>query len=222
MGSALVALQRDNEATHRAAHDHPVVRRIGDGTLPEATFRFYLEQDYQFLLRYARVLARAVAAAPDAPTATRLAELLQSTLAVEIDTLVELYATFGGERAALDAAVPAPACQAYNDHLLATAAGGELAVILAAILPCQWGYREIGQALAARGLPEHPGYARWIGEYASAEYGALVDWVAERFDELEACASEAARREAARVYALSSRYELAFWEMAGTGQRWEM
>ena len=218
--SAFVALQRDNDGIHRAAHDHPVVRAIGDGSLPEETFRFYVEQDYQFLLRYVRVLAQAVAVSADLQTATKLAELLHATRAVEIDALVDLCAVFGGDRARLDAVQPAPTCQAYTDHLLATAAGGDLLVTLAAVLPCQWGYREIGRSLAARGLPAHPGYARWISEYASDEYGALVDWLIARFDALAEQANPSSRQRAARAYELSSRYELAFWEMAGSLQAW--
>jgi thiaminase/transcriptional activator TenA len=218
--SAFVALCRDNDGLHRAALHHPVVRAIGDGSLAPETFRFYLEQDYQFLLRYARVLAQAVSASPDLPTARRLADLLHATLAVEIDALVDLYATFDGDPDRLERTAPAPTCQAYTDHLLASAASGELLVILAAVLPCQWGYREIGRDLARRGMPAHPGYARWIEEYASDAYSALVDWLTERFDQLAAGAGYPALERAATAFELSSRYELGFWEMAGMQQTW--
>jgi thiaminase/transcriptional activator TenA len=218
--SAFVALCQGTNGLHRAALQHPVVRAIGDGSLAPETFRFYLEQDYQFLLRYARVLAQAVSASPDLPTARRLADVLHATLAVEIDALVDLYVAFEGDRGRLNQIAPAPTCQAYTDHLLASAASGELLVILAAILPCQWGYREIGRDLARRGLPAHPGYARWIAEYASDEYGALVAWLVERFDQLATSAGRAARERAATAFELSSRYELGFWEMAASGQAW--
>ncbi|MGH9176825.1 MAG: hypothetical protein ACRD1H_20825, partial [Vicinamibacterales bacterium] len=105
-----------NADAHHMGLCHPAVLGIGDGSLPEATFRYYIEQDYQFLRRYVRVIAQAVAASEDLPTATKLAELLHSTLAVEIDALVGLYAAFGGLPEALDATEPAPTCQAYTDH----------------------------------------------------------------------------------------------------------
>jgi thiaminase/transcriptional activator TenA len=218
--SAFVALCQDNDGLHRAALSHPVVRAIGDGSLAPETFRFYLEQDYQFLLRYARVLAQAVSASPDLPTARRLADLLRATLAVEIDALVDLYDAFEGVLGRLDQIAPAPTCQAYTDHLLVSAASDELLVILAAILPCQWGYREIGRDLARRGLPAHPGYARWIEEYASEEYGELVDWLTTRFDQLAAGAGYPTLERASTAFELSSRYELGFWEMAGSMQGW--
>src|SRR5205823_3788974 len=81
----------------------------------------------------------------------------------------------------------------YSDHLLATAARGDLLLTLAAILPCQWGYREIGRALMAGSTPDDPRYAGWIAEYASAAYSELVDWLIQRFDALADAAGAASR-----------------------------
>ena len=220
-GSFFAELCDENAALHHIGLGHPMLRGIGAGSLPDETFRFYLEQDYQFLVRYVRVIAQAVAAAPDLPTSTQLANLLHGTLAVEIDALVALYASFGGEAVSLSHVAPAPGCQAYTDHLLASAASGNLLVVLAAILPCQWGYREIGRKLLSQGLPEDTRFARWIQEYASDEYGELVDWAIERFDALAVEEGVLARQRAREVFALSTRYELGFWEMAWTAQAWE-
>ncbi len=219
-GSFFAQLTAENVALHQAALNHPAVLGIGDGSLPERTFRYYIEQDYNYLVRYTKVLALAVAASPDLPTATKLAELLSSTLSVEVGALIDLYAAFGGVRESLGATPLAPTCQAYTDHLLATAAGGNLLVILAGVLPCQWGYREIGHHLRRRGLPDDERYARWIEEYASVEYGDLVDWLVGRFDELAISESEMNLQAARNAFALSTHYEHAFWQMAWTQERW--
>jgi thiaminase (transcriptional activator TenA) len=217
--SFFAELVAENAAGHQAALSHPAVLGIGDGSLPDETFRYYIEQDYNYLLRYIKVLALAVAASPDLPTATRMADLVSSTLSIEVDALIELYAAFGGTREALDTTQPAPTCQAYTDHLLATAARGNLLVILAAVLPCQWGYRDIGRTLRRRGLPDDERYARWIQEYASEEYGSLVDWLICRFDDLATRDSEANLAAARKAFALSTHYEHAFWQMAWTRER---
>lgn len=214
------SLRAENHDLHAAALDHPVVRGIGDGTLDEGTFRFYVEQDYAFLRRYVRVLARAVDAAPDLPTAELLAALLHGTLAVEIGALRELYAEFGGAPGDLDSIVPAPSCQAYTDHLLARSDDGNLCVILAAVLPCQWGYGDIGRQLIADGLPHDPRYARWIAEYASEDYGNIVRSTVAAFDCLASRESERVRDRARSAFHISSHYELQFWNMAARKEQW--
>ncbi|HYI14961.1 MAG TPA: hypothetical protein VEX37_06200, partial [Thermomicrobiales bacterium] len=128
--SFFAKLTAENAAGHQAALDHPAVLGIGDGSLPDSTFRYYIEQDYNYLLRYIKVLAFAVAASPDLPTSTKLAELVSSTLSVEVGALIDLYAAFGGDRETLDTTRPAPTCQAYTGHLLATSTTGNLLVIL--------------------------------------------------------------------------------------------
>ena len=52
------------EPIWEAQHAHPFVRGIGDGTLDPERFRFYVRQDYLFLIEYARLLALGCARAP--------------------------------------------------------------------------------------------------------------------------------------------------------------
>src|SRR5215472_10060145 len=63
---------------------HPFVRGIGDGTLPIDRFRFYLEQDYLFLIEYSRVFALASAKARDLETMALFSGLLNDTLKTEM------------------------------------------------------------------------------------------------------------------------------------------
>src|ERR671913_10885 len=50
--------------------------------------------------------------------------------------------------------------------LLRVAATGDFAELAAALLPCMWGFSEIGRTLQVRGLPPEPRYAKWIETYA--------------------------------------------------------
>ncbi len=219
--TALFAELREQTALlHQRTLEHPTVRGIGAGTLPDETFRFYLEQDFQFLLRFVRVLAIAASSAPDVESMGQLGRLVISTIDVEIDALRALYSRFGGDPKALDRVEPAPTCTAYCSHLLATVQDRDLLVSLAAILPCHWGYHDIGLHLKEQGLPAEQRYAAWIEEYASSEYGDLVNWGIGRFNEL-ARESNADQVQAARwAFELSARYEFGFWEMAWTREAW--
>lgn len=218
--SLFLELRRQTETIHHRTLNHKTVLGIGAGTLPEETFRYYIEQDYQFLRRYVQVLALATAASDDLPATARLAELLHNTLAIEIDALRTLYERFGGVVSALDDVPRSPTCAAYTNHLLAVAAERELLLTLAAILPCQWGYREIGRSLEQFGLPDDERFAAWIKEYASDEYNTIVEWVIDHFDRLALDAGTAVKARAAEVFALSAEYEHRFWEMAWNRESW--
>lgn len=205
---------------HTATLHHPMVQGIGNGSLEDERFRFYLEQDYQFLLQFVRVLAQTAASANDLPTTLQLSRLVTSTIEVEIDALRELYRQFDGAPDDLDSVSPAPTCVAYTSHLRAMALERDLLVAMAAFLPCHWGYHDIGLHLQAGGAPEDGRFAAWIEEYASDEYGELVQWAIGRFDEVAAASGDEQRERAEHAFELSSRYELGFWEMAWTGERW--
>jgi thiaminase/transcriptional activator TenA len=104
---------------------------------------------------------------------------------------------------------PTPTTAAYTDFLLRTAALGDFAQVIAALLPCMWGYSEIGRSLAARGRPAHPLYARWIDAYADPEFARLAEWCRAICDEVACVADRERMREA---FLASSRHELAFWD----------
>jgi thiaminase/transcriptional activator TenA len=197
---------------------HPFVTGLGAGTLPLENFRFYMCQDYVFLIEYSRLLALATAKAPDLDTMGRFANLLDATLNREMALHREFAAQCGISASALAATQAAPTTRAYTNHLIRIAALGNLAETVAALLPCQWGYCEIGQTLARRGKPAAmPFYGQWIDMYASPEFAALATWLREVLDILTGTASE---ERLAEIFRASARYEYLFWEMAYRLESW--
>lgn len=205
----------------RAATDHPFVDGIRTGSLPRPTFAFYLAQDYVFLVGYCRVFGLAAAKAPDLATMRFFAELLGATAGTEMDLHRELSAGWGVSAGQLEATAAAPTTQGYVDHLLATAALGELDRIVASLLPCQVGYAEIGKALAAEGADtdDNP-YAAWIRTYADPEFQRLAAATAALLDRLGQQAPPARCDDLYATFLTSCRYEHAFWDMAWQRQTW--
>ena len=83
------------------------------------------------------------------------------------------FADFGLTPEAVAATPLAPTNLAYTSYLLAVAYGSPFHEALAALLPCYWIYWEVGKELERAGSPD-PLYARWIGTYASEEFGSVV------------------------------------------------
>jgi thiaminase (transcriptional activator TenA) len=179
---------------------HPTVRGIADGTLDEAVFRSWLEQDYLFLLDYVRVFSRLAWQAPDHHVGD-LVDLAHSTLHDELELHRTLAAPFGAD---LENAVKGPACAAYTDFLLASAA--DYGIGLAALYPCMWGYSTLGQLLAPG--PEDKRYRRWVETYADPAFAALARRCGQLLDE---AAPDRAAAEAAFLAGMG--HELAFWDV---------
>jgi thiaminase (transcriptional activator TenA) len=203
-----------------AQHRHPFVRGIGDGTLDLDRFRFWVRQDYLFLIEYSRLLALAVARAPDLDTMTRFAALVHETLHDEMDLHRSYSAELGIAAADLEREERAPTTRGYTDFLLRTATVGDFAELVAALLPCMWGFNEIGRRLAEDKPPEDERYVRWIAMYASDEFTALADWLRELTDRIGADLPSASRGRMRDAFVTSSRYELSFWEMGWTLEAW--
>lgn len=178
---------------------HPTVQGIADGTLDDAAFRWWLEQDYLFLLDYVRVFARLAWQAP-ASHLGDLVDLAHETLHGEMALHRSLSEPFGAD---LGGAVKGPACEAYTRFLLDAAA--DYAIGLAALLPCMWGYSTLGQRMS---VPADPRYARWVATYADPGFAALAERCAQMLD--EAAPPEA---EARAVFLAAMDHELAFWDV---------
>jgi thiaminase (transcriptional activator TenA) len=144
--------------------------------------------------------------------------LLDATLNREMALHRDFAAQCGISLTALTATQAAPSAHAYTRHLVRVAALGDLPEIVAVLLPCQWGYGEIGQTLARRGKPhDAPLYCQWIEMYASPEFAALAQWLRELLDRCVGKADEARLIEA---FCTSARYEYLFWEMSYRMERW--
>jgi len=213
-------LRRVADPVWRAQHDHPFIRGIGDGSLDLERFRHWVRQDYRFLVEYCRLFGLAAARAPDLDTLVRFADLLLATARTEMDLHRAYAAELGIGPAALEGEPMAPTTRAYTDFLVRVAATGDFAELAAALLPCMWGFSEIGQTLAARGAPAEPRYAKWVRMYADPDFAALADWCRGLVDRLAAGADRATRARMEESFLISSRYEYMFWEMAWSLETW--
>jgi thiaminase/transcriptional activator TenA len=200
----------------QAQHDHPFVLSIGDGSVDMARFAFWVRQDYLFLIDYARLFALGVARAPDVESMSAFARLCHETLSTEMALHRSYAAEFGITEADLESETRAPATQAYTDFLLRTAALGDYGELVAALLPCMWGFSEIGTSLRERGLPSQPQCAAWVEMYASPDFADLAAWCRRLLDQAAAGLPGPQLRRLESAFLTSSRHELAFWDMAQT------
>ena len=208
------ALRAAGAGAWAAAVNHPVVRAIGDGTLPHRTFRGYFEQNIRYLEDYARAIALTVARAPDRAALDVLSRFLRQIVATEIPANLAFLARLGGSADRLPGPAELhPVAYAYTRHLLHVCAHGDCAEGLAALLPCQWSYGEIAKPLMAA-PPDDPVYADWIAMFGNADYDALVAETTGLLDRLADPADSRQWPRLSEVFTISIRYEREFWDMA--------
>lgn len=199
---------------------HPFVRGIADGTLDEDRFKRWVGQDYRYLVEFARVFAWAAAKADTLESMSWYARALDLTLNTEMELHRRYAERFGISRGQLEREPMLPTTRAYTDFLVRTAADGDLSELLAALLPCAWGYAWIGERLAAAERPADVRYADWVDQYASPEFAEAAAWLRRELDRLADRASPAKSARLAELFVLSSRYEWQFWEMCWHGEQW--
>lgn len=214
------SLEPEAEAIWEAIHDHPMVRGIGDGSLDEAPFRYWVRQDYVYLIEYNRVFAYGAARSPSLERMGTFSELLSETVSTEMELHRSYAAGFGISEAELEETEPSPTTRAYTDFLVRTAATEEFGELVAALLPCMWGFNETGKRLASEDLPDHGGYAEWIETYSGEEFTELAEWCKGMMDEVAADASATRRERYREAFLTSARYEYLFWDAAWNREGW--
>jgi thiaminase (transcriptional activator TenA) len=214
-------LRGDSGELWQALHDHPFLRELADGSLAPERFRFYVEQDLFFLPELARAVALGVATAGDDDELRHFAEELVAVAESEIgnnrellEQVLELGAPDRG-----GGLVAAPATLAYSGFLVATAHRGAALELMTALLPCTWSYADIAVGLRD-GIVEHPLYARWVRYFASEDYVELIGRRRRTLDERAARIGPSRRRRLSEIFTMSTRLELAFWEMAYACEQW--
>jgi len=202
-----------------AIDELPFLRRMADGSLEAAAFRWYLAQDALYLREYARTLAEAARLAPTPEEQAFWARSAEQAVIVELELHARRISP-GGVGADTFRAEAAPATIAYLDHLRGAAFDADYGVLTAALLPCFWLYSDVGARLHAaassdpsRPFAEHP-FKDWLDEYADPHF-AEATAEAIRIVTAHAAAAAPGIRERMRVaFVRSSEHERAFFAAA--------
>ncbi|WP_096199708.1 thiaminase II [Bacillus sp. FJAT-45350] len=207
----------------RKNHNHPFVKGIGDGTLDKDKFRFFMIQDYLYLIDYAKLFALGAIKATDVETMGKFANLLDSTLNEEMSLHRQYAKKFEISEEELETAKPSPTTLAYTHYMLHVGQNGTLADLVAALLPCMWSYNEIGKELnQIPGAADHEFYGEWIEMYSSKEFSELTDWTINLLDELTDGMKEVELKKLEEIFLNTTRFEYMFWDMSYNEAMWPM
>lgn len=196
--------------------NHPFVLELYSGTLPLNKFKYYLLQDYNYLVMMTKTLSILAAKAPTLELTKLALELAYGTVTGEMDNYRKLLSMLN---LAIDDAIkvrPNPVNTAYMNYLLATAYQGDFYVGLTATLPCFWTYLDIAEAhkdkLANNRVEV---YKVWASTYLSNQYRDLVNLIKRIIDN-----SGKNLEELQPYFELALKYEIMFWDASYRMEEW--
>lgn len=208
-----------------ASFDHPFVRALVDGSLDAERFKFYQMQDARYLEAIADAFVKIGTRCPEPDDKLWFVEAAQRALETERSLHLHYGDQLGYGPDDLRTLELTPNNRAYQNHMLERTERGTRLAALAAVAPCPWLYRELGQhiwkELGGSVDDDHP-YADWIRRYADPDPEEAMD-IRELVDRLDRWAEqhdEEARTRAVDAFQTSARYEWMFWEQAWTRQEW--
>ncbi len=197
---------------------HPFIEELTKGSLSRERFVFYMKQDALYLQDFSRALALTGSRLPDLDAAQSFMGFAHGVFSVERQ-LHETYFRDYGVSLNVDRA---PACFAYTQFLLATATTETHNVAAAALLPCFWIYREVGNTIvsrAAEDLQSNP-YARWIETYSGEGFDESVRRAIDIVEALGQGASSDEKQSMQQAFEKSARLEWMFWDSAYRLEQW--
>ncbi|HSG81369.1 MAG TPA: hypothetical protein VLC48_03890 [Gemmatimonadota bacterium] len=193
---------------------HRFLAETRDGTIAHDTFATWMRQDYLFVEAAIPFIA---AMLPRAPLEHRVA-LGQALPALEKE--LELFR----ERAAvvdvdLGSVKPSFVNHAYVQFLLASAYTKSYAGAFTVLYAAEKAYYD-SWMVVRDGIDPSSMWFPFVENWTSDAFKGWVDFLQTNLDALAEGVGEGEREEMAELFELTARYELAFWEMAATGEGW--
>ena len=199
--------------------EHPFVIELYSGTLPLKKFKYYVIQDYNYLVTICKCFSL-IASKAEYAVAQRMLELAHMEATTEMDSYKKLLDKLGMKLEDVIKADPSPTNTAYMNFLLTTCSLEPPLEGLISLLPCFWSYAEI--ASKHKDLLENNRndiYVEWAETYTTREYLDLVEELKALINQM----SESHDREKLKkIFIMASKYEYMFWDMAYKMERWPL
>lgn len=193
--------------------EHPFVQQLADGTLPEECFKYYLIQDYLFIIQFARANALAAYKSKTMADIGRTAQQIVN-IQDEIKLHVGVCNEYGLSVADIESHEEDQACTAYTRYVLDVGQSEDWLALEIAMLPCLIGYGRI-----ARRLYNDPKTSRdsrywaWIESYVGEEYAAAMTLGEDLVEKAAAKQSVYRIDELAKIFIHATKMETGFWDM---------
>lgn len=195
----------------------PFIKELAAGTLDVEKFKYYLQQDAHYLEYFARALAIIAAKTREIDTMLDFIRFSEGAIVVER----ALHDSYFKDYNLQERVVMSPACHHYVHYLQSTVYMADNAIGMAAVLPCFWIYKKVGDHILSIASIENNPYQNWIATYAGEEFGHLVDKAIAICDLAAEKATFEQQELMGEAFLSASRLEYLFWDSAYRLEKWK-
>ncbi len=207
---------QESSAVYETILQHPFNLELMNGTLHVEKFKFYIAQDSVYLGAFSRALALIAARTNHSAYALDFIRFSEGTLVTEKLLHAGYFEKFGLS----DETAASPACHHYTQFLLAKAALDPIEVAMAAVLPCFWIYKKVGDHIYKHQTNNRHPYRDWIDTYAGEAFAQSVHKAIDICDEVAAVCTHQQRQAMTQAFITSAKLELMFWDSAWRQEQW--
>ena len=194
---------------------HPFIRKIKDGSLDIAKFRYFMLEDYLYLFEYAKVFAIGLTKTKYFNLMKLFAESIDAILNHEMNIHKSYMKRIGISDEQLQNFKPSLTNTSYTSYMLSVAQAGDATDIVSSVLACSWSYAEIGNYIASdENALNHEFYGEWIRGYSGKEYQDTNNMLINLLDDITKDISEEKYEKLQEIFINCSLYEKNFWDMA--------
>lgn len=207
---------------YRLYTSHPFTAQLGDGTLSLESFKFFLIQDYRYLVHYSRAHALAGFKAHDVDTIAKSSGIILH-IKKEMDLHIAYCQKFGLSKDDLDNSSESLSCYAYSRYLLDVGHQEDWFALQMALLPCLLGYLHTALNIKARpssvkNESDNP-YWRWVENYTADDYREAVKAGHDLIEKNILNVSPDRVEELIDIFVVATKMEIQFWTSALEARR---
>ncbi|MFV0504374.1 MAG: thiaminase II [Lachnospirales bacterium] len=199
-----------------AYNNHPFVKGIEDGTLDKEKFKYYIIQDFRYLIDYAKVFSLGIAKTKN----LEMLKLFSSHINILTDGEMDIHKGYIGvigitEEELYNTPI-ALGNISYTSYMLRIAYEETEVEILTALLACAYSYEVIGKTIVKNNPKsvEHEFYGEWIKGYSCDEYSNGNVFLLDTLNVMTKNYSEKQIEHLTEIFINCSKYEMDFWNLA--------
>jgi thiaminase/transcriptional activator TenA len=195
----------------------PFITELMNGTLEKEKFLFYIRQDAMYISDFGKILTAIATKLTKSAHIEAFIGFAGESIAAESALHQSYYSEFDGSKPLKQS----PACLLYTSYLYRQLSA-PVEIMAAAVLPCFWIYKEVGDYILANRSKENNPYQAWIDMYSSEEFARSVEKAIRICDELADQCTDEQQQAMTDVFVACSKFEWMFWDSAYRLEQWRI